>query len=1053
MDAAGLGTEAWSPSSSFIQADRTITAISGDKITVNLPLTTSLDSTNGNAFGGGTIFKYTTNRISNVGIEGIRFDTVFSSPTDMNHAGRPIVFSGVSNGWIRDTTTQHYYNGPFIGSNSEFDTMTDNVFLDAVGDTHSGGFALGGQTALIERSYTDFTHAPFVTQDSHTVGPSAFLFDTATDSQQSVGPHQRWASGIIWDNVKVTNTNNGTGSGGIELVNRGNFGSGQGWAGANMITWNTNSPWIDVESPPTAQNWAIGAISPNRRVNFSGPEGIYDSFGTPVSPDSLYIAQLKQALGPQPTATAVHQYSVGPNTNFTGPSVTPYVDPAWLATAQSTDMPGIGNVVGFDNSTLNARRAATIQFSLAPQEKVVSGMLTLKIKALADLTTNDRFFMDSPGMDLDFDMMGQLPWSKNQVRTITIDLSDIYGPLLGPLQSNDLNAGKFNLFFDGNASVDFAQLTLGTTGFTSGTSRTWNGGGADSNWVTAANWSGTAAPSTGDSLVFDGATGLGSVNNLPANTLLAGIKFNSTAGAFAISGNAITLGGDLVDQSTAAQTLGIPVALDTTHTFSVANGGTLTISGTISGSNAGLTKTGLGTLTLTAANTFTNTTTINAGTVQLDFTASAPASILSSSSSLAFGGGTLNMNASATGSAQSVSATTFNSGASSILATSNGGAATLNLGAITRAAGGAVNFTLPSSGAITTTTPNANFSGGQQTILGGYALVGGNTWAVSASDGVSPGAITGLSSYTTNAFTAAKDIDVTSSQTSTSTVTINSLRISGNSTGQIVTLSNPLTIATGGVLVTNPNDVTLTGSTITSVNGQDLIFQIKNADHNLTLNSQITGNVGLTLVGGPDSTGLVNRGRLKLENAANNFVGTITLASGRLQLDAAALGDPSNSIVIMGDQNGGGQLFDNNVAIAATHQILISGLGFAEGATSGSYGAVRARNTISSPILLTGNARIGTSSSGTLAGPISGNYELSLDADSGQTLMLSSNASDYSGGTRIERGRIAMGADLALPPDTVVTFGSTVAPGGPWSRAAPPRPRSTLTAITRKSAA
>ena len=191
--------------------------------------------------------------------------------------------------------------------------------------------------------------------------------------------------------------------------------------------------------------------------------------------------------------------------------------------------------------------------------------------------------------------------------------------------------------------------------------------------------------------------------------------------------------------------------------------------------------------------------------------------------------------------------------------------------------------------------------------------------------------------------------------------------------------------------------------------------------------------MGLTLIGGPDTSGIPNRGRLKLENAANSFVGTITIASGRLQLDAAALGDASNSIVIFGGANGGGQLFDNNVAIAATHQILISGLGFAEGTTSGSYGAIRARNTISSPILLTGDARIGTSNSGTLAGPISGDYELSLAADSGQALTLSSTTNNWSGGTRIERGKIVMGADNALPIATVVTFGSTVAPGGPWS--------------------
>src|SRR5262249_39309117 len=190
---------------------------------------------------------------------------------------------------------------------------------------------------------------------------------------------------------------------------------------------------------------------------------------------------------------------------------------------------------------------------------------------------------------------------------------------------------------------------------------------------------------------------------------------------------------------------------------------------------------------------------------------------------------------------------------------SSGAATTLNLGPITRAAGGSVNFTLPAAGSITTTISNANLSGGQPTILGGYATVGGTTWAVSAASGGLPGAITGLASYTTNAFTASQDVDITASQTSPSAVTINSLRLSGNASGQTVTLNSPLTVATGGVLVTNPNDETLSGSTVTSGNGQDLIFQIKNTDHNLTLNSQIVGDVGLTVIGGPDTNGTPNR--------------------------------------------------------------------------------------------------------------------------------------------------------------------------------------------------
>ena len=36
---------------------------------------------------------------------------------------------------------------------------------------------------------------------------------------------------------------------------------------------------------------------------------------------------------------------------------------------------------------------------------------------------------------------------------------------------------------------------------------TWDGGGADGNWLTAANWAGDIAPRSGDDLIFQGATG------------------------------------------------------------------------------------------------------------------------------------------------------------------------------------------------------------------------------------------------------------------------------------------------------------------------------------------------------------------------------------------------------------------------------------------------------------------------------------------------------------------------------------------------------------------
>jgi hypothetical protein len=84
---------------------------------------------------------------------------------------------------------------------------------------------------------------------------------------------------------------------------------------------------------------------------------------------------------------------------------------------------------------------------------------------------------------------------------------------------------------------------------------TWTGGGADNNFSTTANWSGCsgAAPTNGDNLVFPvTASRLAPVNDISSLNAVS-ITFNGTGSAgYNITGNALTLSGDLTDNSSGA---------------------------------------------------------------------------------------------------------------------------------------------------------------------------------------------------------------------------------------------------------------------------------------------------------------------------------------------------------------------------------------------------------------------------------------------------------------------------------------------------------------------
>ena len=142
---------------------------------------------------------------------------------------------------------------------------------------------------------------------------------------------------------------------------------------------------------------------------------------------------------------------------------------------------------------------------------------------------------------------------------------------------------------------------------------TWNGGGADNNWSTGQNWNG-GTPGLGDGLYFGGTTRL--TPFMESDYSAGPVTFFSGAGSFnigAAAGNVLLLGGDITQNSTNAQTIGVPISLSVTSTITTPSGA-LTLSGDISGSG-GITKAQTGSLTLSGMNSYSGKTTISRGTV------------------------------------------------------------------------------------------------------------------------------------------------------------------------------------------------------------------------------------------------------------------------------------------------------------------------------------------------------------------------------------------------------------------------------------------------------
>ena len=415
---------------------------------------------------------------------------------------------------------------------------------------------------------------------------------------------------------------------------------------------------------------------------------------------------------------------------------------------------------------------------------------------------------------------------------------------------------------------------------------------------------------------------------------------NSTitfGGAFdnAVSGGAINLATALGNTLALGSTFALSNNTGTTAaTFTFTGTGNVSVAGAVINSYNATANTGAeslsfsdpATLTLSGTNSYTGGTTLNGGTLVLDFSTNntqklSPTGVLlvggqytGSGLLNTIGGGTVNLSAGSF--AQTVASTTLGFGADTFVQT-NSGTSTLALGAITRNTGATTNFT---GNFVTTTNLNATtpvFSGTTAAstttstgILGGYATFGGTTgsadWAAtSATAGTNaPAAFTGYTAFVPGNLTAAAPNGdavnplLTGSSTLTGNVITNSLKIA-SATGS----AQSLNVGTGQTLTLNSGGLLYTGSDAYSINGGTLrpsgtetaeLFVQQYGSGTLTINSTITdgqfggyaGTSGTLPTVYNASLVKAGPGTLVL-GAANTYTGNTFINAGTLVLGVA----------------------------------------------------------------------------------------------------------------------------------------------------------------------
>jgi hypothetical protein len=277
-----------------------IRSISGNCITVTVPLSDSYDSRYLNPPGSTVQKVEVSGLISQVGIEHLRIESPAQAISIDDPQFQALHLDDVIDSWVRDLNVVDTIGCVDVGSGASRVTVERvNVShsVATLGHAKPGDFGANGTQTLFDHCTGTGNDLFYVFTLGRLQGPNVAL-NCSFHGDGHIEPHMRWSTGLLVDNCQ-------TPGGGIDLMNRGIMGSGHGWTMGWGVVWNCSAKEFLIQQPPGAMNWAIGCKGIPQTESMPGgngeklPNGIFESLDRPVTPASLYLEQLRERLGPR----------------------------------------------------------------------------------------------------------------------------------------------------------------------------------------------------------------------------------------------------------------------------------------------------------------------------------------------------------------------------------------------------------------------------------------------------------------------------------------------------------------------------------------------------------------------------------------------------------------------------------------------------------------------------------------------------------------------------------------------------------------------------------